>query len=109
MVRLAARSSCLRQRRDFDSGLMASCLGKVIGALHPHERFGFQAKGLLEADRHIGRQAGMAVQDIAQVPAGNAEVPGQILHVDAVRFHDLPLEPRAMVNVSRQFFVTVMA
>lgn len=33
---------------------MSPDLGHVIGGLHPHQRIGLNAEGLLETDRHLG-------------------------------------------------------
>lgn len=53
-------------------------LSQVVGGLQPQPCFGTTAEGLVEPDRHLGRDAGMAVDDVGELLAADAELPRRI-------------------------------
>ena len=84
-----ALSGRFRQAANFDFILVASRSREVVSGLHAHKRLGAYAERLLEADRHIRRQGGVTIENIAQVLARNVEMCGERLTGNAGRLDDL--------------------
>ncbi len=48
-------------------------LGDVVRRLHPHQRVHLHAEGFLDAQRHVPREVGLAVEQAGQGRARNAQ------------------------------------
>lgn len=70
-------------------------LCELIGCLHTQQGIGLHPEGLLEADRHIGRETGIAVEQRAQCLPRNTEVCSEIGYADTGRLDNLALQPLA--------------
>lgn len=66
MFPLLAVSGSSSELLDLDIGFMLAGLGQLIGHLHPQQRVGLDSKSLFTPDRHIGREARIAVPQGAQ-------------------------------------------
>ena len=66
--------------------------------LHPHQRIGLDPKRLLETDRHLRRQTGIAVEQIDHRLARDMQPLGKLGDVEARRIDDLGAQPLAGVN-----------
>src|SRR5580700_7079346 len=58
---------------DLDFALAFAGLGEIISQLHPQPGFGRAAKGLREADGHVRADARLAVNDVVERLAADAE------------------------------------
>src|SRR5208282_1625168 len=58
---------------DFDFALVFAGLCEIICKLHPQPSFWRAAKGLREADRHLGADARLAVNDVVERLPADAE------------------------------------
>ena len=68
-------------------------LRQFVTGLHAQKRIRLDPKSLLEADRHISRQSGIAVEQGADSLPGHPKVISKVLHADGGRFDNLCLEP----------------
>lgn len=83
--RFLSRSAAGRSRRasdalDLDPAGLLLGLGQVIGRLEPVPGIRAAAEGLIETDRHLGRDAGAAVDDVRHLLAADAELAGGRRH-----------------------------
>lgn len=72
---------------------MLTRLAQFVTGLHPHQRLGLHAKGMLEADRHISRQSGPSVKDCADRLPTDAERISQIVNRNTMRFDNFGFQP----------------
>lgn len=72
--------------RDLDIALPLADLGEIVGNLEAEPEFGAGAEGLGEADGHFGGDGGLAIDDVVQGLAGNAESRGGGGHGEAEWF-----------------------
>jgi hypothetical protein len=64
----------------------------------PQHRVGLNAESLLEANRHVGGQAGPTIQESANCLAGDAEMASGVCDTEAVRLDNLSAQPDARVD-----------
>ena len=64
-------------------------LGDVVGRLQPHERVHLHPESLLDAQRHIAGQVGLAVKQTGQGRAGNLQRGGGCRDRQTSRLDDL--------------------
>ena len=70
---LAGFSRRVLDTRHLDLVSMLHGSGKIVGRLEPIPGFRAAAESLVETDRHLGRDAGMAVDDVGDLLAADAE------------------------------------
>ena len=85
-------------------GLIVSAgagLRDVIIGLHTPQGVGPDTKRLLEPDRHVGGQRGMAIEEITDCLACHVETSCEAVDAHAVGVDDFALQPVARVNRER--------
>ena len=80
---------------------MLPSFGQLVTGLHPHKCLSLHAKGVLEPDRHIGRQRGPAIEQRAERLPADAERGGQVIDRHAMGFDNLRLQPLSGVDRER--------
>lgn len=79
-------------------GFMFTSFGQLVACLHSHKRLSLHTKGMLEPDRHIGRQRCPAIEQRAERLPADAERGGQIVDRHAMGFDNLGLQPLSGVD-----------
>lgn len=81
---------------------MLPSLGQFISCLHSQQRVGFYAEGLFEADRHIGREVGIAIEQGAERLPRDTKMFRKRRHTDLRGCNDLSLQPIADMGGERR-------
>ena len=74
-----------RESLDLDLVGVPHRLGEIVGRLKAQPRVGAAAECLVETDRHLRRNAGMAIDEVGKLPAADAE-PLRRLRAGPARF-----------------------
>jgi len=77
---------------------VAASLGKVVRRLHPQQTVCPEAERLFKPDRHLGRDAGPAIEQAAHRLARDTELLGCGRNGEAMRLDDLSAQPDTGMN-----------